>query len=621
MSSNPYGSVRWMRDDAGRVRHTQSKDVFARTREMEFTHAPCGALTSARTDDSHAVWELDPVKNVPIGYKVERTGTHELGTGSAPISTFAAHVERNASSQVIACTFEGAENKSGAHTMKYRYDASGALISVSDGIQERTWTYENGMMVAEALYKHNCEQGNNSLLLERAFSHNSVGLLSAVSEAQYGADGTIQNRSRTEYFYNAAGERVREVTTDELTGQRRERTLGWGNMGQVNAIRRDGEEWSLHHDMTGEFASVHASTMVDAPNASMPLVWDAVSSTPIVLGVGGMSAGSVLENMSSAEELGYGLGWSMSSNPWESDVVTVPTVPGLGMVSTGPAASSVNVAGLDFMGFRVADASVRRFVSTDALSSVPGITHGMDVNSFVGWNPISLVDPWGLRPMSVIDFREHQASGFRQRSEANAAGATGLRDLGRFFFFGPLVFGSAAVYFADREAWDDTFSPKIEDLNVHRQYGQSGNIPSVPPKSDYEVAQRMNSVNDNPHVKEMEKSEENKGYSSVQIDVYKNKNTGQRIAYVYIPGTDFGDMSKQGELGSIGNNLGLGANTSDKPIDELSPYHRMVENAMHQAGIMGMDQVVLVGHSQGVLWRTLWLIIRNLIVNIKFPAW
>lgn len=597
MSSNPYGSVRWMRDGAGRVRHTQSKDVFARTREMEFTHASCGALTSMSTEDTRAVWKLNPVKNVPVGYKVERTGTRELGTGTAPVSTFAAHVERDTSSQVAVCTLEGAENKPEAHTMKYRYDASGALISVSDGVQERTWTYENGMMVAEALYKHNCEQGNNALLLERAFSHNSIGLLSAVSEVQYGAGGTAQNRSRTEYFYNAAGERVREVTTDELTGQRRERTLGWDVMGQVNAIRQGGEEWSLHHDMTGELASVHPSTTVDVSGSSMPLMWDAVSSVPMVLGVGGMSAGSVLEKISSAEELGYGLGWSMSSNPWESDVVTVPTVPGLGMVSAGPAASSVNIVGLDFMGFRVADAGVRRFVSTDALSSVPGIVHGIDVNSFVGWNPISLADPWGLRPMSVIDFREHQASGFRQRSEANAAGATGLRDLGRFFFFGPLVFGSAGVYFTNREAWDDTFSPKIEDLNVHRQYGQSGDIPPIPPKSDYEVAQRMNSVNDNPHVKEMEKSEGDKGYSSVQIDVYKNKNTGEKIAYVYIPGTDFGD--KQGELGSIGNNLGLGANTSDKPIDELSPYHRMVENAMHQADVMGVDQVVLVGHSQG----------------------
>ena len=142
MSSNPYGSVRWIRDGAGRVRHAQSKDVFARTREMEFTHAPCGALTSACTDDTYTVWELDPVKHVPVEYKVERTGTHELGTGSAPVSTFVAHVERNASSQVAVCTLEGAENKPEAHTMKYRYDASGALISVSDGVQERTWTYE-----------------------------------------------------------------------------------------------------------------------------------------------------------------------------------------------------------------------------------------------------------------------------------------------------------------------------------------------------------------------------------------------------------------------------------------------------------------------------------------------
>ena len=51
-----------------------------------------------------------------------------------------------------------------------------------------------------------------TLLLERAFSHNSIGLLSAVSEVQYGTDGTVQDRSRTGYFYNAAGERVREVS-------------------------------------------------------------------------------------------------------------------------------------------------------------------------------------------------------------------------------------------------------------------------------------------------------------------------------------------------------------------------------------------------------------------------
>lgn len=603
MSSNPYGSVRWMRDGAGRVRHAQSKDAFARTKEMEFTHAPCGALTSARTDDSHAVWELDPVKNVPVGYKVERTGTRELGTGTAPVSMFAAHVECDASSRVAVCTLEDAENNSEARTMKYRYDASGALTSVSDGIQERTWTYENGMMVAEALYKRNCEQGDNALLLERAFSHNSIGLLSAVSEVQYGADGAVQDRSRTEYFYNAAGERVHEVTTDELTGQRRERTLGWGHMGQVNAIRQGGEEWSLHHDMTGELASVHANTTVDVPGSSMPLVWDAVSSVPMVLGVGGMSAGSVLENMSSAEELGYGLGWSMSSNPWESDVVTVPAVSGLGMVSAGPAASSVNVAGLDFMGFRVTDAGVRRFVSTDALSSVPGIVHGIDVNSFVGWNPISLADPWGLRPMSVRDFRDYQVRETEKKNHDTSEiineikyspGAQILLFIMGIIDYSPLSpFGIYNYFNKD---------PKIEDLNVQRQHGHSGDIPPVPPQNIHQVAQRMNSVNDNQHVKDMEKSQGNAGYSAVQIDVYDGKKpdgSNEKVAYVYIPGTDFDLSMKDGEIGSIGNNLGLAGNTPDKPVDDLSPYHRMVEKAMKDAKLQDVDRVVMVGHSQG----------------------
>jgi len=115
---------------------------------MEFTHASCGALTSMSTDDTHAMWELDPVKNVPVGYKVERNGTRGTGNGTATMSMFAARVERDASSQVAVCALEDAENNSAVRTMKYRYDASGALISVSDGIQERTWTYENGMMVA-----------------------------------------------------------------------------------------------------------------------------------------------------------------------------------------------------------------------------------------------------------------------------------------------------------------------------------------------------------------------------------------------------------------------------------------------------------------------------------------
>jgi rhs family protein len=293
----------------------------------------------------------------------------------------------------------------------------------------------------------------------------------------------------------------------------------------------------------------------------------------------------------------------MSSNPWESDVVTVPTVPGLGMVSVGPAASSVNVAGLDFMGFRVADASVRRFVSTDALSSVPGIVHGADVNSFVGWNPISLADPWGLRPMSVQEFRDYKVRETEQKNHGTSemvnelkysAGNTIISYLLGIIYYSP--YSPFGFYnYINRD-------PKIEDLNVQRQHGHSGDIPPVPPQNIHQVAQRMNSVNDNQYVKDMEKSQGNAGYSSIQIDVYEGKKSDgskEKVAYVYIPGTDFDLSMKDGELGSIGNNLGLAGNTSDKSVDNLSPYHRMVEEAMDRARLQGVDRVVMVGHSQG----------------------
>jgi len=350
--------------------------------------------------------------------------------------------------------------------------------------------------------------------------------------------------------------------------------------------------------MTGELASVHASTTVDVPGASMPLVWDAVSSTPMVLGVGGMSAGSVLGNMSSAEELGYGLGWSMSSNPWESAVVTVPTVPGLGMVSAGPAASSVNVAGLDFMGFRVADASVRRFVSTDALSSVPGIVHGADVNSFVGWNPISLADPWGLRPVTPQEIRKP----LLQRKE-NFGSLLGIFKI--LSSFGIELDWNIQIYILEMVTGikgyrDYVAHPSIESLNVKRDMSAYTNPPSVPPRDINQVAKRLNEVNDNQRVKDIER-ESGRKYSAIQIDVY-TKNVGgkeEKVAYVYIPGTDFSDFGKNGEIGSVGNNLGLSANSTDKPIHDLSPYHRMVEEAMKQAGLQGADRVVMVGHSQG----------------------
>ena len=70
-------------------------------------------------------------------------------------------------------------------------------------------------------------------------------------------------------------------------------------------------------------------------------------------------------------------------------------------------AGSVRVAGLDMMGARVFDGASKRFLSTDPLAQVPGTGFFADVYAFCGNNPVGLMDPWGLKPMSPDEFQKY----------------------------------------------------------------------------------------------------------------------------------------------------------------------------------------------------------------------
>ena len=67
----------------------------------------------------------------------------------------------------------------------------------------------------------------------------------------------------------------------------------------------------------------------------------------------------------------------------------------------------MRVAGLDVMGARVFDAVSKRFLSTDPLAQVPGTGFFADVYAFCGNNPVGLMDPWGLKPMSPDEFQKY----------------------------------------------------------------------------------------------------------------------------------------------------------------------------------------------------------------------
>ena len=178
-----------------------------------------------------------------------------------------------------------------------------------------------------------------------------------------------------------------------------------------------------------------------------PLVWDENSFVPRVLGVGGSSMPSVGSLVPGA---GSGAGL-LDPYGWDSLGVAAPALPsaqGAGGVPVLPdslvgvsAASGVVLGstGFEVLGARVVDSRVARFTAPDPLAAPVGAGWGADPFSLVGGNPVSLVDPWGLSPVSVEDFekyREQKASsgitGWVKRTATDVAnGAVTLWNQGK----------------------------------------------------------------------------------------------------------------------------------------------------------------------------------------------
>ena len=183
---------------------------------------------------------------------------------------------------------------------------------------------------------------------------------------------------------------------------------------------------------TGSVAGFDASVM-------HPLVWDENSFVPRVLGVAGSSMPSVGSLVPGA---GSGAGL-LDPYGWDSLGVVAPAVPsaqGAGGAPVLPdslvgvsAASGVvlGATGFEVLGARVVDSRVARFTAPDPLPAPVGAGWGADPFSLVGGNPVSLVDPWGLSPVSVEDFNK-----FREER---------IRNQGAIFWARALQIGSIAL--------------------------------------------------------------------------------------------------------------------------------------------------------------------------------
>ena len=412
----PYGETAIAHDGAGRVASISraDQDAHRESPAAQYSYDAMGRLIRAQLGDILSRWEFDSESGLVCSYSRENTAKAD--------SVERTEVIRDEQGRIV-----GLDSADGL--VVYTYDAAGQLTGSRSGDLEFEWVFEAGPMVSERTWRHfngtdESEETSRVLSGERSFAYNRLNQLTEIIAADHTAEHMFT--TVTTYEYNAAGERTREIITDDR-GVQQVREYAWGAYSGLASVTdtyvtaHGGEAASrvrMVTDVTGELAQVSGVNGV-----SVPLLWDPDAAMPQILGAGGMPAPGSDGGFSQVGIAGGFDPWAVPSILGSAPDAQGMNIPGLpralsaddsgvwesmlpaGFSFTG--AGSVRVAGLDVMGARVFDGASKRFLSTDPLAQVPGTGFFADVYAFCGNNPVGLMDPWGLKPMSPDEFQKY----------------------------------------------------------------------------------------------------------------------------------------------------------------------------------------------------------------------
>ena len=403
-----------------------------------FSYDPLGRLTRIRVGDMVSSWTHERTTGLISDYVREQALTDVRGFEESKVLE-RTQVIRDHNGRVVGLDSTGSDTSPDGLVL-YSYDDAGQLVGARAASHVWEWEYTAGVMMRERVFTLDSSNGSErtaagSCILEgeRIFTHNEANQLVAVEARAYagarGDAGELAAHTITEYAYNLAGERSGEVTTDKLTGTSYSRKYSWGAYGGLTSVTdsvssRVVSRTSLLSDAVGEVSAVS-----DGEGITVPLMWDARSDIPHLLGAGATSAPSSDGGFSQAGIPGGVTPWHTLNVPrltgnaldsalgntpglptdWGVPSASATPVPGLptGFEFTG--AGSLRVAGLDMLGARVYDSPSRRFLSTDPEAAIAGSSWFADVYAYAGNNPLEYVDPRGERPMTVADYRKYQS--------------------------------------------------------------------------------------------------------------------------------------------------------------------------------------------------------------------
>lgn len=404
-----------------------------------FSYDPLGRLTRIRVGDMVSSWTHERTTGLISDYVREQVLADVRGFEESKVLE-RTQVIRDHNGRVVGLDSTGSDTSPDGLVL-YSYDDAGQLVGARAASHVWEWEYTAGVMMRERVFTLDSSNGSErsaagSRVLEgeRIFTHNEANQLVAVEARAYagarGDAGELAAHTITDYSYNLAGERSGEVTTDKLTGTSYSRKYSWGAYGGLTSVtdsvssRVGISRTSLISDAVGE-----VSVVSDGEGITAPLMWDARSDIPHLLGAGATSAPSSDGGFSQAGIPGGVTPWhtlnvpGLTGNALDSALGSTPGLPtdwGVPSASATPVpgrptgfeftgAGSLRVAGLDMLGARVYDSLSRRFLSTDPKAAIAGSSWFADVYAYAGNNPLEYVDPRGERPMTVADYRKYQS--------------------------------------------------------------------------------------------------------------------------------------------------------------------------------------------------------------------
>lgn len=476
---HPLGSSAYAYDAAGRmVKQTDitayrldGTAVTSESRvESSFEYNAVDALVRAQVSDLAGSWVRE------FGYR----GAHMISVTESPAvadSSEALHTEIirddfgrisgvDSPAGLVMYTYTDAQMLSsavrGTETLRWTYDAAGALVRVEyfDSAQpQNAWvkvlvTDEGARVRAVCVYGVLDEAKADSQLAEFASAvEDAQAWLPQCPESVEVEGVTLVPVSTSVFSYDGNDSRLLQVSSDGSGS-----SLTYGAAGFVSSVA----SWGSADDSAVSFSLLCASTdgrvlaaggvpagvpefgvpSTDARvnagsgagfDASVmhPLVWDENSFVPRVLGVAGSSLPSVGSLVPGA---GSGAGL-LDPYGWASLGVAAPALPSAQGASAGgvpvlpdslvgvSAASGLVLgsSGFEVLGARVVDSRVGRFTAPDPLTAPVGAGWGADRFSLVGGNPVLLVDPWGLSPISFEEYEEYRQDRIKSKGAIMAA--------------------------------------------------------------------------------------------------------------------------------------------------------------------------------------------------------